>query len=238
MKKMFLRSSIVSLLQHQPNVISTLLEIIERSKTDKSISVAAGNSVTLLIKLGHSFKKSDLTYTYLKNASLDGGDFSEANFSNGILENCSLNSINIFETKFHETKFLNCHCEERASFTYKFCGALKCIEGIRMLKNFPIIIAKCENGIVLWKNNEEIQITSKLSSIRISPNEEWMIFFTEDEVSIYETSTCRKVLPTFKMFHCAEVLLHNEFCVIFQNTSISYLLLIAKAPKKIKFMET
>ncbi|KAF9200476.1 hypothetical protein BGZ49_009305, partial [Haplosporangium sp. Z 27] len=102
-----------------------LRAIVERSKTDKNVSIAAANAITILVKAGVSFSgadlqkiqisRADLSYGVFDSAKLDGADLQKVNLRNIWLRGASLVGANIKEAQFGEfpyiqepTQVINC----------------------------------------------------------------------------------------------------------------------------------
>ncbi|KAF9996869.1 Transducin (beta)-like 1 X-linked receptor 1, partial [Entomortierella chlamydospora] len=95
---------------------TNLLEIIEHSKTDKSVHKAAANAITILVKAGIDFngadlrniriQGADLSYGMFDSAQLDGADLREVNLRNIWLRGSNLSNARMKGARFGEYPYI------------------------------------------------------------------------------------------------------------------------------------
>ncbi|KAF9346120.1 hypothetical protein BGX26_002396, partial [Mortierella sp. AD094] len=79
--------------KHQPIFKDQLHSIIERSKTDKSVRIAAANAITILARAGVQFNCADLRNIQIPGADLSFGVFDSAQLEGADLEGANLRNI-------------------------------------------------------------------------------------------------------------------------------------------------
>src|SRR5690349_13583546 len=70
-----------------------LLSIIEQSKSDSSIQIAAANAITILVKSGFQFNRADL-----RGIRISGADLSLGIFDSTLLSGADLRDVNLRRT--------------------------------------------------------------------------------------------------------------------------------------------
>ncbi|KAF9147856.1 hypothetical protein BG015_010431 [Linnemannia schmuckeri] len=79
-----------------------LLTAIEDSKTNETISQAAANAISILVRAGTRFNGADLRGIMIQGADLCGGQFDSANF-----EGANLSGVNLTKTWLRQANFDN-----------------------------------------------------------------------------------------------------------------------------------
>ncbi len=72
-----------------PHYSRQLFDLVSRSKTDKTISMAAAEALSILVAAGQSFAGIDLSGISVKGAIIDGGNFDKAKLDDADLTNVS-----------------------------------------------------------------------------------------------------------------------------------------------------
>ncbi|KAF9326731.1 hypothetical protein BGZ91_001802, partial [Linnemannia elongata] len=76
--------------QENPSFKTQLLNVVESSKSDASLAMAAANSITILVKAGTDFCRHDFRGIRIPGADLSGGQFDSAQFQEADLTNVNL----------------------------------------------------------------------------------------------------------------------------------------------------
>ncbi|KAG0046914.1 hypothetical protein BGZ83_007942 [Gryganskiella cystojenkinii] len=83
---------------NQPDFENQLRDIIQLSKTDPSVSRAAANAITILVRAGVAFNGADLRAIQIAGADLTGGQFDSAQ-----LHKANLTGVNLTGAHLHRT---------------------------------------------------------------------------------------------------------------------------------------
>ncbi|KAF8975633.1 hypothetical protein BGZ46_008957 [Entomortierella lignicola] len=110
--------------QQVPVFKDKLLAAIERSKTDKTVRIAAANSITILVRAGFQFNgadlrdikvpEADLSHGVFDSALLDGADLRKSSMRNVWLRQARLNGAQMKKVDFgelpilKEEEYINC----------------------------------------------------------------------------------------------------------------------------------
>ncbi|KAG0016086.1 hypothetical protein BGZ80_009437 [Entomortierella chlamydospora] len=107
---------LVDQIQRYPVFKQQLLAVLERSKTEKAVRVAAANAITVLVRAGVLFNGADLrgikvpgadlSYGMFDSAQLDGADLRKANLYNIWLHKATLCGAQMTGVKFGELPLL------------------------------------------------------------------------------------------------------------------------------------
>ncbi|KAF9997215.1 hypothetical protein BGZ80_007054, partial [Entomortierella chlamydospora] len=102
--------------QRQPTFKDQLRSIIEQSKTDKSVEIAAANAITILVRAGVQFNGADLqgikipgadlSYGVFDSACLEGADLRDVNLRNIWLRQANLRGAQMTGVQFGELPYL------------------------------------------------------------------------------------------------------------------------------------
>ncbi|KAG0070530.1 hypothetical protein BGZ90_012612, partial [Linnemannia elongata] len=76
--------------QENPVFKDQLLEVVEKSKADASLAIAAANAITILVKAGVTFHRHDFQGIRIPGADLSGGQFDSALFQGADLRRVNL----------------------------------------------------------------------------------------------------------------------------------------------------
>ncbi|KAF9998428.1 hypothetical protein BGZ80_006790, partial [Entomortierella chlamydospora] len=83
--------------QQEPVLKDQLYSVIERSKTDKAVRIAAANAITILVRAGVQFNSADL-----RNVQIPGADLSFGVFDSAQLEGADLRKVNLRNAWMHQ----------------------------------------------------------------------------------------------------------------------------------------
>ncbi|KAF9383582.1 hypothetical protein BGX21_001543 [Mortierella sp. AD011] len=110
--------SIVSFLsdciEKEPFLKEELLEVIEQSKTDKSVQVAATNAITVLVRAGVPFHQKDLRGICIPGADLSQGKFDNAQLQGSDLSNTTMKNIWMRGANLSDSKMGGIYFGQRA----------------------------------------------------------------------------------------------------------------------------
>ncbi|KAF9171526.1 hypothetical protein BGX20_007405, partial [Mortierella sp. AD010] len=119
--------------KQQPVFKQQLHSVIQQSKTDPTVAVAAANAITVLVKAGVQFNGADLrgikipgadlSYGVFDLAHLEGSDLSNVNLRNVWLREASLDEAQMAGVRFGELPFLQ-DSSSVLSFSYSPDGNL------------------------------------------------------------------------------------------------------------------
>ncbi|KAG0019776.1 hypothetical protein BGZ80_005277, partial [Entomortierella chlamydospora] len=112
---------LVDRVQQQPVFKNQLHAVIQQSKTDKSVRIAAANAITVLVKAGVPFAGADLrginvpgadlSHGMFDSARLEGADLRKANLRSVWLRKARLNGAQMTKARFGELPFIQELCE-------------------------------------------------------------------------------------------------------------------------------
>ncbi|WP_284271432.1 NACHT and WD40 repeat domain-containing protein, partial [Mycoavidus cysteinexigens] len=107
---------LVERVQHNGGLLKPLLAWIKASTSQNSVSMAAANAITILIKAGVQFYEADLkgiqipgadlSFGVFDSAQLQGADLSQVNFRNSWLRHADLSAAKMAGVRFGEWAYL------------------------------------------------------------------------------------------------------------------------------------
>ncbi|PCI37399.1 MAG: hypothetical protein COB50_03775, partial [Thiotrichales bacterium] len=83
-----------------------LLNLIERSKRDKTVTNAAANAITVLVKYGFDFSKKNLIGVNITGADISNGVFRYAGFCNANLSNVTAYQVDFTRVRLTESNLI------------------------------------------------------------------------------------------------------------------------------------
>ncbi|KAF9178248.1 hypothetical protein BGZ50_007948, partial [Haplosporangium sp. Z 11] len=98
--------------QQEPLFKQQLLDMIERSKTDKEGRIAAANAITIMVRAGIRFNGADLKDIRIPGADLSGGEFDRAQMQGADLRKVNLRNIWLRQADLSNAQMTGAHFGE------------------------------------------------------------------------------------------------------------------------------
>jgi uncharacterized protein YjbI with pentapeptide repeats len=180
---------------------SALLAIIVSSRVDESLSNACGNSITLLIKLGHSFVGSDLSKIRCSEAAFKNADFRDVNFKGSVFRDCSWDGCCLDGCDFEDCDFTNSNLiEERSSLR----DSSHSITDLLTLNKKDVVISTTSERTSIWSEGSIVNRLTEMKNCDLysSPNEKWLLVSGRGIGYLFHSDNLKEVYLKIEDLHC------------------------------------